>query len=82
MAYDSAGLNDGVVMGGATWQPYGGQVGGALQFDGMDDSVVAGPALNPADGPFSVLAWVRGGAPGQTVISESGGTNWLSTDPF
>jgi hypothetical protein len=36
--------------------------------------------LNPADGPFSVLAWVKGGAPGQVVISQQAGINWLMTD--
>jgi hypothetical protein len=82
VAYDSAGLNDAFVIGGALWQPDGGQVDGALEFDGVDDSVIAGPVLNPAHGPFSVLAWIKGGAPGQAVISQQGGANWLSTDPL
>ena len=34
----------------------------------------------PADGPFSVLAWVKGGAPGQTIISQSGATDCLCID--
>jgi hypothetical protein len=82
IAFDSAGLNDALVFGGALWQPSGGQVDGALEFDGVDDSVIADPVLNPADGPLSVLAWVKGGAPGQAFISQQGGANWLGTDPL
>jgi N-acetylneuraminic acid mutarotase len=82
IAYDSAGLNDAFVIGGALWQPSGGQVDGALEFDGVDDSVIAGPVLNPTYGPFSVFAWVQGGVPGQAVISQQGGANWLGTDPL
>ena len=40
----------------------------ALQFDGSDDYVSTDSVLNPADGVFSVLAWVVGGAPGQVVV--------------
>jgi N-acetylneuraminic acid mutarotase len=80
IAYDSAGVNDAVVVGGATWQPNGGQVNGALQLDGIDGCVVAGPVLNPADGPFSVLAWIQGGAPGQVILSQQGAANWLTAD--
>ncbi|MHC4700574.1 MAG: LamG domain-containing protein [Planctomycetota bacterium] len=75
-------MNDAFVIGGALWQPDDGQVGGAILLDGMDDCIVAGPAVNPADGPFSVLAWVRGGAAGQAVISQAGSADWLSTDPL
>ncbi|MBW7990555.1 MAG: hypothetical protein FVQ84_11140 [Planctomycetes bacterium] len=82
IAFDSAGINDAFVVGGPVWQSDGGLVDGALQLDGVDDVVVAGPVLNPAYGPFSVLAWIRGGAAGQTVISEPGGVNWLSADPL
>ncbi|TKJ33296.1 MAG: hypothetical protein CEE38_20830 [Planctomycetes bacterium B3_Pla] len=80
IAYDSAGLNDAFVVGGALWQPSGGQVDGALEFDGVDDSAIAGPALNPANAPLSVFAWVKGGAPGQAVISQQGSANWLMLD--
>ncbi len=83
IAFDSAGINDAFVIGSPAWQPDGGLVNGTLQLDGLDDVVIAGPVLNPAVGPFSVLAWIKGGAPGQVVISQSGGgVNWLSTDPF
>ena len=82
IAQDSTGENFGWVVGGPVWQPAGGQVDGALQLDGVDDVVITGAVLNPADGLFSVLAWVKGGGPGQTVISQQGGANWLSTDPL
>jgi len=36
--------------------------------------------LSPADGPFSVLAWIKGGAPGQTILAQGSGANWLATD--
>ncbi|MHC4521784.1 MAG: LamG-like jellyroll fold domain-containing protein, partial [Planctomycetota bacterium] len=82
VAYDSAGMNDAAIVGGTAWQPGGGQVDGALQLNGFNGCAVAGPVLNPADGPFSVLAWIKDGAPGQAVVSQEGGANWLSTDPL
>ncbi|MHC4431031.1 MAG: LamG-like jellyroll fold domain-containing protein [Planctomycetota bacterium] len=81
IAQDSAGDNFGLVVGGPVWQPAGGQLEGALQLDGVDDVIIAGSPLNPADGPFSILAWIQGGAPGQAIISESAGPDWLSLDP-
>jgi len=79
-AYDSAAENDGIVLGNPVWQPEGGQVGGALEFDGIDDVIIADPVLNPEDGPFSVFAWIKGGAPDQTIVSQQGGVNWVQTD--
>ena len=81
LAADSVGDNDAVVVGGAQWQPGGGQIGGALQLNGVDGYVVTGQVLNPADGPFSVFAWVKSGVPGQVVLSQLNGANWLRTDP-
>jgi len=81
IAYDNGGLNDAFVFGGPVWQPAGGQVNGAIELDGVDDFIVAEAPLNPADGPFSVFVWVNGGAPGQAVISEASGPDWLSLDP-
>ncbi len=78
---DSAADNNGYAMGNPIWLPDGGQVDGALEFDGIDDFISAPAPLNPADGPFSVLIWVKGGAAGQTIISETGGPDWLSLDP-
>jgi len=79
-ASDSAGDNDAVVVGGASWQPGSGKVDGALLLDGIDGCAITGPALNPADGPFSILAWINGGAPGQVVVSQQSAANWLTLD--
>jgi len=80
IAYDSAGVNDTVVVGGTEWQPNGGQIEGALKLDGVSGYVITGAILNPADGPFSVFAWIKGGAPGQVIFSQSNGANWLMAD--
>ena len=82
IAYNSAAVCDGALMGGPVWQPDGGVVAGALQFDGIDDYISTHPVLNPAVGAFSVVAWVKGGAPGQAVLSQIAGVNWLCADTF
>ncbi|MHC4520956.1 MAG: LamG-like jellyroll fold domain-containing protein, partial [Planctomycetota bacterium] len=82
IAYDTSGQNDGVVAGGAVWRPETGAINGALGLDGIDDLVGTPSVLNPADGPFSVLAWIRGGEPGQVILSQIDGANWLCTDPM
>ncbi len=80
IAYDSANDNDDTVYGDPAWQPEGGMVDGALQLDGIDDYVNTDYVLNPAEGPFSVLVWIKGGAPGQAVLSQIGGANWILAD--
>jgi len=81
IAYDNAGICDGTLLGVPVWQPDGGVVAGALQqFDGVDDYVSTDPVLNPANGAFSVVAWIMGGAPGQVVLSQADGSNWLCLD--
>lgn len=81
IAQDSAGDNDAFVIGNPVWLPSGGQVDGALMLDGLDDSLVTGPIPNLVERPFSVFAWIIGGAPGQVIISQSGGANWFLADP-
>jgi len=81
IAYDSTGENDCVLNGVPTWQTTGGMVAGALQFDGIDDYVSTPFILNPADGEFSVFAWIKGGAAGQVIISQADGADWLLADP-
>ena len=80
VAYDSGATHDAVVIGNAFWQPEGGQVGGALQLDGIDDTINTPFILDPADAVFSVFAWVRGGGPGQVILSQVDGENWLMLD--
>ena len=70
-AYDSVSDNDGTLNGNPIWQPTGGQVAGSLQFDGIDDYVSTPFILNPAKGSLSAFAWVKGGARGQVIISQS-----------
>ena len=81
IAHDSIGVYDGVLNGVPTWQPTGGEADGALQFDSIDDYVSTPFVLNPADSKFSVFAWIKGGLPGQVVLSQTGGANWLLADP-
>ncbi len=80
ITYDSAGDNDGTLLGDPVWAPEDGVVKGALILDGVDNHVVAGRVLNPADGPFSVLAWIKGGDLGQVIVSQTNGVNWLMVD--
>ncbi len=80
VAHDSAGTNDGTLVGAPVWQPAGGKVAGAIQLDGVDDCVKTPFVLNPSDGAFSVFAWVQGGGPGQTIVSQTGGASWLMAD--
>jgi hypothetical protein len=77
---ENKGFSDGYLLGDPIWQPTGGQINGALLLDGIDDCAVAGSALNPADGPFSVFAWIQGGAPGQVIVSQQGAADWLSAN--
>ena len=79
-AHDSIGLSDGTLTGDPQWEPANGKQGGALGFDGTDDSVSTPFVLDPSRGPFSVFAWVSGGAPGQVIISQQSGVNWLMAD--
>jgi hypothetical protein len=81
VAYDSAGLNDASVIGNPIWQPSAGQVNGAIQLDGFDDCLIASSPINVAESPFSLMIWIKGGAPGQAIISEPSGSDWLSLDP-
>jgi len=78
---DSVGDNDGYAVGDPVWQPDGGQVDGAIQLDGVDDYVITATAPNPEEGALSILAWIKGGAPGQVILSQMNGANWLCTDP-
>ena len=76
-AYESVSGNWDFVLGGPLWQPTGGIVDGALDLDGIDDCVITSFSLDPSEGPFSIVVWVKGGSPGQVVISEPGIANWL-----
>jgi len=90
IAYDIAGINDGLLNGEPLWQPTEGMVDGALQLDGINDYVTTAFVLNPTEGSFSVFAWIKGGVPGQVIISQADitfgrvndpGSAWLGVDP-
>ena len=77
VAGDSAGINNGRLMGGPLWQPNDGKIDGALDFDGQDDCVVTPFVLDPSQGSFSVFAWVKGKAAGRVIVSQASGVDWL-----
>ncbi len=77
IAFDSAGDNHGTVIGAPLWQPTGGKLSGALLANGIDDYIATPFVVDPSKGPFSVFAWVKEGAPGQAILSQAGGANWL-----
>jgi predicted outer membrane repeat protein len=79
-AFDNVGRNHAMAVGNPIWQPDGGALDGAIELDGIDDFLVADKVLNPAVGPFSILAWIKGGAPGQVIVAQTGGANWLRAD--
>jgi N-acetylneuraminic acid mutarotase len=86
LAHNSITETPGILYGEPHWQPDSGQKSGALEFDGVDDYVDIGFVLNPAENAFSAFAWIKGGAPGQVILSQTdgpGGTGeiWLGADP-
>jgi hypothetical protein len=88
IAYDSIINKKGYLIGGPIWQPAGGAINGALQFDGTNDYVSTPFVLNPSSGPFTAMVWVKGGSPGQVVVSQQAsvllpqGKDWLYADPL
>jgi hypothetical protein len=84
IAYESIGSNDGTLNGDPNWQPTAGKVNGALKFNGTNNYISTDFVLNPAYGPFSVFAWIKGGAPGQVIISQKDdpgpGSAWLCAE--
>ena len=81
VAHDSAGSRDGSLNGDPIWRPAGGRVVGAIELDGIDDYISTPFILDPSAGKFSLFAWIRGGKPGQVLLSQNGDANWLMADP-
>jgi len=82
------GKFDGVLNGDPQWRPDAGVNGGALSFNGTDSFISTPFVIDPSLDSFSVFAWIKGGAPGQVILSQSsgllaeqGGANWLMADP-
>jgi hypothetical protein len=81
VAYDSSGhYHDANVIGDPNWQPDGGMIEGALEFDGINDYVSTPFVLDPHTSSFSVFAWIKGGNPGEVILSQADGVNWLLAD--
>lgn len=60
-AGDSSGNNHtGTLIGNPQWRPSGGKIGGALEFDGVDDYVETDYAADLSS--WTVAAWVKGSA--------------------
>ena len=71
IAADSSGnRRDGAVRGYATWQPKGGKVGGALQFDGIQNSVDTDWADDLVT--WTVALWVKSPASPTRATPTSG----------
>ncbi len=84
ITYNSISNNHGFLTGNPVWKSDSGQVAGALEFDGIDDYISTDFVLDPAKGTFSVFAWIKGGSPGQIIISQIGDDEtdetWLGAD--
>jgi uncharacterized lipoprotein YddW (UPF0748 family) len=75
----------GQLLNGCTRVAGGGVFGAAIELDGVDDFVRSPYVLNPADGPLSAFAWVKGGQPKEVILAQTDGSGigreWLHTDP-
>jgi Tol biopolymer transport system component len=85
VAHNSIGENHGILHGEPLWRPQSGKKSGALEFDGINDYVETGYVSNPAESAFSAFAWIKGGASGQVIISQTDGPGgageiWLGAD--
>ena len=83
VAADRAGNFDATLYGDPAWRPDAGVIGGALELDGVDDYASAGHILRPDEGPFTVFAWIKGGGPGQVILSQAnsdGPVTWIGLD--
>jgi hypothetical protein len=81
LAFDCAGENDAILGGTPTWQPDAGEIGGAIQCDGVDDVIITKPVPSLNEGPFSIVLWIKGGGPGQGIVAQQGAANWLYLNP-
>jgi N-acetylneuraminic acid mutarotase len=79
-AHDSIEGNDGFGPPDLLWRPEDGKVGGALELDGIDDSIITTFSLNPIQTAFSAFVWVKGGGPEQVALSQRDGVDWLLAD--
>ena len=57
-AIDKSGKNNGVLVNGSVWQPAQGLLGGALEFDGVNDRVDLG-VMNVYGSEMSIAFWFK-----------------------
>jgi hypothetical protein len=77
IATDSAGTNDGTLINGPAWTD--GQIGGALDFNGVDDyvdigSIAGTDPLALAGSNFTIVCWIRPALTGndyQRIVDKS-----------
>ena len=81
VAADGIRSSNGTLIGNSIWEPAGGKLGGAVRLDGMGACVSTPFVSDPSEGPFSVSAWIKGGASGQVIVSQDKGANWLMLAP-
>ena len=84
IAVDSSdNSRDGIAMNNPTWANDG-VTNGAMHLDGVDDYIEVPYVINPADGPFTAMLWIKGGGPDQEIISQCDGEGvgrvWLYID--
>jgi acyl-CoA thioesterase-1 len=70
VAVDKVGHFNGTLHGSPLWRPQAGRFGGALDLDGVDDYMSTSCVLNPAAGPLTVVAWIKGTRPGGAILSQ------------
>lgn len=82
-AHNSFFDNYAYIVGDPVWLPADGKAGGALQLDGIDDYLSTPFILDPVKSSLSAFAWIKGGSPGQVILSQTGdfGGTWLGIDP-
>ncbi len=82
VAIDWAGQHYAMIVGDVVWEPNG-VVDGALAFDGQENFMrTVDSILDPATGPLSVIAWVKGGGPNRVIVSQFGGADWLYLNQY
>jgi len=82
VAIDWVGEHYAMIVGDVVWEPNG-VLDGALAFDGQENFMRTTTAvLDPATGPLSVIAWVKGGGPDRVIVSQFGGADWLYLNQY
>lgn len=59
MAADSTGFQGGVLVNGPVWRPTEGRIGGALEFDGVNDYVDLGTMDIPVGSGLTIAFWCK-----------------------